>query len=211
MSDLTNRNPALRLLGKIHGRAVHGRRIAVLADRLAASLTAGSRLLDVGCGDGRLGALLRDAVPELAVQGVEVLPRADCAVPCKSFDGIHLPFADGSVDCCLFVDVLHHTTDPLPLLQDACRVSSQFLLIKDHVAENALDHATLRLMDWVGNGPHGVALPYNYLSRSKWQNLYSQLGLTVVRTDNAIPLYPFPFSAVFGRNLHFISLLKKAV
>ncbi len=168
-----------------------------------------SRLLDVGCGDGRLGALLRDAVPGLDVQGLEVLPRPDCAVPCKTFDGIHLPFADGSVDCCLFVDVLHHTTDPLPLLRDACRASSRFLLIKDHLAENALDHATLRFIDRVGNGPHGVALPYNYFSRTEWQELYAQLGLTIVRTDGALPLYPFPFSALFGRNLHFIALLKK--
>jgi hypothetical protein len=27
--------------------------------------------------------------------------------------------------------------------------------------------------------------------------------------DTQIPLYPFPFSAVFGRQLHFIALLEK--
>jgi len=202
-------NLGTQLVGKIHGKVVHQRRIVVLAQKLAEMLPPGSQLLDVGCGDGTLATLLRDAVPKLDVQGVEVLPRGDCAIPCRAFDGSHLPFPDDSFDCCLFVDVLHHTVDPFPLLRDACRVSRKFLLIKDHLAEGALDHWTLRLMDWVGNRSHGVALPYAYLSGAKWQDLYKRLGLIVQRTDSDLPLYPAPFSAVFGRRLHFIALLKR--
>ena len=202
-------NLGTQLVGKIHGKVVHQRRIVVLAQKLAEMLPPGSQLLDVGCGDGTLATLLRDAVPKLDVQGVEVLPRGDCAIPCRAFDGSHLPFPDDSFDCCLFVDVLHHTSDPFALLRDACRVSRKFLLIKDHLAEGALDHWTLRLMDWVGNRSHGVALPYAYLSGAKWQDLYKRLGLIVQRTDSDLPLYPAPFSAVFGRRLHFIALLKR--
>ena len=62
-------------------------------------------------------------------------------------------------------------------------------------------------MDWVGNRAHGVALPYAYLSAAQWQDLYGRLGLVVERTDCDVPLYPAPFSALFCRNLHFISLL----
>lgn len=200
---------AIRLVGRLHAKIVHGRRVEVLAANLAAMLSPGTRLLDIGCGDGKLAALLRQSVPEIEVQGVDVLRRNDCAIPCRIFDGSSLPFPDGFFDCCLLVDVLHHITDPLPLLRDACRVSRKFLLVKDHFAENALDHWTLRLMDWVGNRPHGVALPYAYLSTSQWQGLYMQLGLSVERTASDLPLYPAGFSAVFGRNLHFISLLRK--
>jgi ubiquinone/menaquinone biosynthesis C-methylase UbiE len=203
-------NAGTQLVGKIHGKVVHERRIVVLAKSLASFLPPGARLLDVGCGDGRLGALIRDAVPSLQVEGVEVLARSGCAIPCRAFDGSHLPFPDGSFDACLFVDVLHHTTDPFALLQDACRVSRKFVLIKDHFAETTLDHWTLRFMDWVSNRPHGVTLPYAYLSASKWKELYGRLGLNVERTQTKVPLYPAPFSAVFGRNLHFISLLGKS-
>ena len=209
MAVLTKRNPAVRLMGKVHGRAVHGRRIAALAERIAAMISPGWRLLDIGCGDGQLDALLGEAVPRLEVQGVEILPRADCVIPCRGFDGVHLPFPDGTVDCCLLVDVLHHTSDPLPLLRSACRASCEFIVIKDHLAENALDHATLRFMDWVANYPHGVPLPYNYFSQAQWNSLYSELGLTLVRSDADLALYPFPFSAIFGRKLHFVSLLRK--
>jgi hypothetical protein len=107
------------------------------------------------------------------------------------------------------VDVLHHTGNPLPILRDACRVSRERLLIKDHLAEGVLDHWTLRLMDWVGNRAHGVALPYAYLSGRQWEELFGRLGLRVERTDCDLSLYPAPFSAIFGRNLHFVSLLRK--
>src|SRR5271154_3073794 len=160
MNDL----PGIEKLGKLHGRFVHQRRIAVLADRLAARLSPGCRLLDVGCGDGRLAALLREKTPGLVAQGVDILPRPGCAIDCQAFDGVHLPFSEDSFDVCLFVDVLHHALDPSAILRDACRVSRQFILIKDHLAETQLDHWTLRLMDWVGNRPHGVVLPYSYLS-----------------------------------------------
>lgn len=202
-------NAGIRLVGKFHGKVVVQRRIAVLAEKLGAMIAPGSRLLDIGCGDGKLAALLRDAVPGLKVEGVEVHPRNGCAIPCRYFDGSHLPFPDRCFDCCLLVDVIHHMKDPLPLLRDACRVSRQFLAVKDHLAENALDHWTLRLMDWVGNRPHGVALPYAYLSAAQWQELYQQLGLSVERTALDLPLYPAGFSMIFGRNLHFISLLRK--
>ena len=66
-------------------------------------------------------------------------------------------------------------------------------------------------MDWVGNAPHGVTLPYNYLSEAEWLSVYAQSGLETetIRTD--VPLYPMPLSWVFGRRLHFIARLQKKV
>ncbi len=206
MADL----PGLKSLGKLHGRFVHQRRVGVLAEFLAKQLSPGCRLLDVGCGDGQLDLLLRSRVQDLHVEGVEILPRPDCAIACSAFDGAHLPFPDGSFNGCLFVDVLHHTIDPATILREACRVSREFILIKDHVAETWLDHWTLRLMDWVGNRAHGVVLPYAYLSSAEWNRLEDNVGLKRVFSERELPLYPGPFSMIFGRKLHVISLLRKA-
>jgi hypothetical protein len=89
------------------------------------------------------------------------------------------------------------------------RVSRSFILIKDHLVESSLDHQTLRFMDWVGNRPHGVELPYNYLSLQRWQELYRAAGLEELKVNRKLPIYPVPFSWVFGRKLHFIAVLKK--
>jgi SAM-dependent methyltransferase len=200
----------LAFLGRVHDKMVYRRRVTLLSQHLAVMLEPRSRLLDIGCGDGQITARLRDSVDQLEVEGVEVLPRPDCAIENRPFDGKHVPFSDNSFNYCLLVDVLHHIKNPVPLLKEACRVSSQFVLIKDHYADHVLDHWTLRLMDWVGNKPHGVALPYAYLSRGAWDSLYHEVGLVLDRTDHDMPLYPSPFSLLFGRHLHFISLLRKA-
>lgn len=207
MDSAASRSRILQLLGKTHRQLVHKRRVAVLAEQLASMVPEASTLLDVGCGDGTIAKLISQTVRGVEVTGAEYSPRADCAIPCTGFDGLHLPFPDKSFDGCMFVDVLHHTRDPLSVLHDATRVCRSFILIKDHIAENALEHWTLRLMDWVGNRPHGVVLPYAYLSRRQWKQLYRDAGLAELKLDRAIRLYSAPFSFLFGRNLHFIALL----
>jgi len=187
---------------------VLARRIEVLARALAPFLPARSSILDVGCGNGLLAARLSKLAPDMTVRGVEVHARPDCAISYDLFDGERLPFEHAAFDGCLFVDVLHHTRTPEVILAEARRVSRQFILIKDHLSESAVDRATLRFMDWVGNRAHGVALPYNYLSRAQWDAMFESVGLRRARSEPHVALYPFPFSWVFGRGLHFIALLE---
>ncbi len=200
---------AFSLLKRAHGKAVFNRRVRVLAESLAAKLPAGSSVLDIGCGDGTIASLIQDINPTISIQGIEFAPRPSCRIPCTPFDGKSIPHPAGAFDVCMFVDVLHHTHEIEALLLDACRVSRRYILIKDHVAENWLDFRTLQFMDWVGNRPHGVVLPYNYQSREQWDRYFSMAGLRSIARQDRVMLYPFPFSAVFGRRLHFIELLEK--
>ena len=181
----------------------------MLAEMLAEQIPQGASVLDVGCGDGTIGSLIAQLRPDIRIQGVEFLVRPECKIECRAFDGVSLPFADESFDVCLFVDVLHHTQDPAILLREAVRVSRSFVLIKDHLDENILDHLTLRFMDWVGNRPHGVVLTYNYQSRREWSEHFSKCGLAEASWTTQVPLYPPSASMVVGRGLHFVSLLRK--
>jgi SAM-dependent methyltransferase len=212
MGNDTPGSLALSLLKRAHGRAVFGRRVRVLAELLAARIPPGASVLDIGCGDGALGSLLARRISGVSVRGVEFAPRPACLIECLPFDGATLPHPSASFDVCLFVDVLHHAPDAqgiARLLAEACRVTRRFVLIKDHVSESVLDFKTLQFMDWVGNRPHGVVLPYNYQSRAQWKQFFSAAGLEVRDWQHRIPLYPFPFSLVFGRKLHFVALLEK--
>lgn len=71
----------------------------------------------------------------------------------------------------MFVDGLHHTDDATVLLRETRRVSRQVVLIKDHYTGGVAADFTLRLMDWVGNAPHGVRPPYSYCNRSRWRSV----------------------------------------
>jgi len=205
-----NPSSPLTQIGRWHDVLVHQRRVRVLARMLAAWIPPSSKVLDIGCGDGTVGSLIAGFSPGISIEGVEVAARPSCRIPCREFDGSSLPCADGAFDLCVLVDVLHHTADVRSLLREAARASRRHVLIKDHLDENGLDRATLRLMDWVGNRPHGVVLPYNYQSRAEWQSHFAACGLREVNSTSNIPLYPAPFSWVFGRKLHFIALLEKA-
>jgi SAM-dependent methyltransferase len=207
----TSRPPSwpLSWISRWHRAFVFERRTRVLAEMLAAQIPQCASVLDIGCGDGTIGSLIAQLRPDISIQGVEFLVRPGCKIECRAFDGSSLPFPDSSFDVCFFVDVLHHTKDPAVLLREAVRVSRSFVLLKDHLDENALDDVTLRFMDWVGNRPHGVVLTYNFQSRKEWADHFSRCGLEEANWTTRVPLYPPPFSLLVGRGLHFVSLLRK--
>ncbi len=97
---------------------------------LAAGNLRPSRVLDVGCGDGALMAELhRRGVGDERV-GIEV---SESAVPlarnqpgvtdARLFDGVTIPWADGSFDLAVLSHVLEHVLDPAALLAEARRVA----------------------------------------------------------------------------------------
>jgi SAM-dependent methyltransferase len=196
-----------RLLAALHGRAVFGRRTRRLAGLLAEALPEGAHCLDVGAGDGTIDARLAELRPDLRIEGIDVMVREGSRIPVRPYDGRTLPLADEAVDVVIFVDVLHHTDDPAALLAEARRVARRAIVIKDHLCDSRLDRATLAAMDWVGNAPHGVRLPYRYLSSAGWEQLFARLDLRpeLWRTDLA--LYGWPLRACFDRRLHFLARL----
>lgn len=195
----------MALLQLVHEKAVHTRRIRRLADLLGRMVPEAGSLLDVGCGDGRIGRCLADLKTGLRVEGIDVLVRPETAIPVQCFDGRSIPHPDNSFDAVMLVDVLHHSDDPLRLLEESRRVARRWIIIKDHNRNGLFANATLRFMDWVGNAHHGVVLPYNYWSRMQWRDAFRMLNLSVTRYEERLQLYPPPADWVFGRSLHFIA------
>lgn len=195
----------------LHQALVFNRRVTVLARAIADLLPSNARVLDVGCGSGDVALSVMKLRPDVHIEGVDVLVRDKPAIPVREYDGKTIPFADGAFDVAMMIDVLHHTDNPADVLAEARRVSTSGVVIKDHFRNGLLAGPTLRFMDWVGNAPHGVRLPYNYLSRSEWADLWRQLGLTATKLTDRLPLYPPPFSWLFGRKLHFTTLLEPTI
>ena len=121
-------------------------------------------MLDVGCGDGLLAFLILEKRPDLDLRGIDVLVREQTHIPVDRFDGLAIPHADASFDVVMFVDVLHHTEDPMALLGEAVRVARKTIVVKDHTLNGFLAGPTLHFLDRVGNARHDVALPYNLLA-----------------------------------------------
>ena len=198
---------ALRWLGSAHGGLVHGRRVEALTSAFLPLLDPGWHVLDVGCGDGQLGALLAERGPEVRVEGLEYAPRPETRIPVRAFDGDRIPLEDNEVDAVMLVDVLHHTDDARVLLREARRVARRAVLLKAHRTARLLARLPVRVMDWVGNKPHGVVLPYNYWSEARWRQAWQELGLTVESFETRLGLYPGPARWVFETGPHFVARL----
>lgn len=196
------------MLGQVHNRLVFGRRIRQLAAAISERLPANARVLDVGCGSGDLAVLIMQLRPDVRIQGIDVLVRPGAAIPVTGYDGERIPFSDDSFDVAIVVDVLHHTDDPALVLAEIARVAP-VIVIKDHLRDGPLANLTLRFMDWVGNAAHGVRLPYNYLSRREWTGIWGTLELNTSRFATRLALYPRPFSWLFDRGLHFVTVLSR--
>lgn len=196
-------------VGILHERLVFGRRVGILSDWFAKLVPKGARVLDVGCGDGLISAVLQSKRPDLLVRGIDVLARAQTHIPVELFDGSRIPFDDRSFDVVLFSDVLHHTDDPTVLLREAWRVAKDSVLLKDHNRNGIAAGLRLRFMDWVGNARFGVSLPYNYWTENQWQKAWQEIGLEPEELVTRLGLYAPPANWVFGAQLHFMVRLKK--
>jgi SAM-dependent methyltransferase len=207
-SSVTTDASGASLVGALHSRFVFGRRTVALANHLASLIPLGSRILDVGCGDGSIDCLITARRPDISIEGIDPLVRPNAHIPVRAFDGTTIPFPDRTFDVVMFVDVLHHTKDPRVLLREAARVG-RAVLIKDHLREGFLANETLRLMDWVGNARYGVPLPYNYWSKSAWIVAFAEFGLRPSTIKFRLNLYPIPLSWFFDRGLHFVALCER--
>lgn len=198
----------MKLIDKIHSEYVHTRRAQRLSEHLSELIPADSKVLDVGCGDGLLAGIIGRKRPDIEIRGVDVLLRENGHFSIDKFDGETLPYLDKSFEVVMFVDVLHHTTDPIILLKEAKRVATECIVIKDHRRDGFLAETTLRFMDYVGNAKHGVNLPYNYWSEMQWRDAGRDLDLVVGNWKQNLGLYNRIVDRFFGRNLHFVATLE---
>lgn len=185
------------LLVWFHRRASHGRRVGILAKRIADVLREVApdiaSLLDVGCGDMTLAETIQTLTSIRQVTCTDIYPRPDTTeerwakyVP---FDGKTLPFADREFDAVLLVDVLHHAEDQLdPLLREAARVS-KLIVIKDHFEFGLYSQTLLKAMDIVGNWGYGVSIPKRYFNPARFEQLISRHRLRELRRIPEIQLY----------------------
>lgn len=197
------------LTKKFHDRIVYSRRMNRLTDLIISLLDDSKEILDVGCGDGKIDAMIMERKPNINITGIDVLVRDTTYIPVIEYDGVNIPDIAEKPDTIMAIDVLHHTDNPEKLVAEMVRKTNKYLIIKDHYKHGLLSYIKLRAMDYVGNAHYKVRLPYNYLSPKMWEKIFQDNGLKVVQIERRLNLYTGILHFLFDGNLHFIVKLEK--
>lgn len=156
------------------------RRYAARQVATVAPFVVGRRVLDLGSGEGWVSAAL--ARRSLDVCAADVGPFALARVPYVVYDGLRLPFGDGTFDTVLLLLVLHHCEKPEAVLDEAVRVTRTRVIVTESVYRNRLDRFWLDLLDGrVNRLRHGGRMPTPLAFRraEDWQALFTSRRATV--------------------------------
>ncbi len=165
--------------------------VALTNNEIMKHIPVGSRVLDLGCGDGRLLEILRDA-HGCRIQGVEVDERSLIACVSRGVPVIHgdldrgLPeFPNDSFDYAVLSQTLQQVKFPKRVLEEILRVARRALVVVPNFGywRGRLQHL-LR-----GRAPVTQSLPYewyntpnlHFMSMLDFRALVQQLDIRIVK------------------------------
>ena len=164
--------------------------VALTDELIMERIDRGSRVIDLGCGDGRLLEKLRDE-HDCAVLGIELDMDEVCAAIGRGVDVIKadldvgLPeIPDGAFDFAVLSQTLQEVRHPKELLCEILRIARRALVVVPNFG-----HWRVRLQVlWQGRAPVTEALPYEWydtpnlhvLSVRDFRDLATLLGFRIV-------------------------------
>ncbi|MDF1744988.1 MAG: methionine biosynthesis protein MetW [Gimesia sp.] len=151
----------------------------------------GSRVLDLGCGDGRLLARLRDE-RGASVLGIEIditqhhaaIARGVPVIQADLDEGLH-DIPDGSFDYVVLSQTLQQVLQPKQLLEEMVRVAKQALVVVPNFGNWRIRLQVLKQ----GRAPVTEVLPYEWyntpnlhlMSMHDFQDLMRLLGIEILQ------------------------------
>jgi SAM-dependent methyltransferase len=149
-----------------------------MALEVARAIPRGSRVLDVGCGNGFIAHHL-SAMLGTNVTGIDLDEGAQALIDYRRFDGTHFPVADKSFDSVLFCYVLHHAQDLSAILNEVRRVlrPGGFMVVYEDIPELWWDRFVCSIHNRQWRGRTG---PCTFRLEAEWRTTFNSAGFEIV-------------------------------
>src|SRR2546423_2072895 len=170
-------NAVEQLLGGIRGRWCRERRRRKvgraydMALEVARVIPHGSRVLDVGCGNGYIAHHL-SAMLDAAVVGIDLSDTTEAPIDYRPFKGVHFPVEDQSFDAILLCYVLHHAQNLNVVMGELRRVlrDGGRAVIYEDIPETRSDRLVCATHNRRWRNRTG---PCTFHSESEWRTLFN--------------------------------------
>lgn len=164
-------------------------------DLIAPWLSPQHRLLEIGSGPGSVLREFRKA--GYTIDALDVADSSyDATLKPNLYDGVRMPFEDGAYYSALLLTVLHHISDPEPVLIEAMRVARRVIIIED-VYETAWQRKYTKVADSITNLEF-IGHPHSNRSDEEWKETFSRLGFELLHAS------VHPFAGVFQQAVYVI-------
>lgn len=154
-------------------------------------------VLDIGCGTASIAKVIKkEKGAKLTLVDVQYNPICD-QYPVTIYDGRNLPFADNQFSVSLITSVLHHSHDPLRVIAEAARVTSDKIIIMEDVFTDLRGKIITFIGDCLVNWE--IHSPHNNLTTKEWLKVFKIKKLAVVNLEEFnLRCVGFPFKlAIF--------------
>jgi SAM-dependent methyltransferase len=165
--------------------------------RLEAFLSPEDTLLEVGSGLGSVTGYFREKglnVTPLDIQDLSLIPQTKPLI----YDGRRIPFDDNIFTGVLLLTVLHHTQEPITILQEAKRLTPRIIIIEDIYTNKWQKYLTYTVDSLVNL--EGKEHPHNNHTDAEWREIFRALDLEIIYS------YDYPFLGLFRQVVYVLKI-----
>ncbi len=147
----------------------------------------GKRVIDIGCGEGHLSKILKDKGYDVTALDIGDKSQIKDIEPIV-YDGTRIPSLDLTYDTALLMTVLHHTSNPHKIIQEALRVAKRVIIIEDIYDTNFEKYKTF-LLDSIFNLEF-FTHPHSNRKDDEWKSYFQENKIKLIYTDYWITKTP---------------------
>lgn len=158
------------------------KRAKQISRRVSPHIKKNEKIIDIGSGTGFVAKSLAEKT-SAQITLVDVFQHPlNKFFPVTIYDGKTLPFPDRSFDTSFLIAVLHHCHDPMRVLDEAIRVSSQKIIVMEDLFESFLEKWLTLVEDSIVNWEFR-GHPHNNHSEDEWVEIFRRKNLKVLHLD----------------------------